>query len=334
MKKNLTPTITLVVICVIVAALLGAVNMLCAPIVEKARQDAIAESLGAVIDGGEFEELPKPENAPESVKTIYREKNGGGFAVILSAKGYAGSISITCAIDTEGKVMRVVVTDEQETHGKGSLDSFLAGLVGLSPDKIADAEVLSGASITSTAIKNAITDAEIALGFADDRDSELLSLASELCGKNAREITNVELSGGIEKLYAVPGGGYVAYTHTSTQWVAYETEALIYIKDSKIVDMSIINWTVGGEPPQYPKEDYTDTYIGKGADELMDVEMVTGATGTSEHLRDAVADSFAAIAALEAKTASRAPLIVGIILTVAIIGSITTCIVITKRRRS
>ena len=50
-KKNIMPIVVLTAICVVVAALLGVVNMLTAPIIAEAESQKVYDSFRNVLDG-------------------------------------------------------------------------------------------------------------------------------------------------------------------------------------------------------------------------------------------------------------------------------------------
>ena len=139
-KENLMPVAVLVSICIIVAALLGAVNMLTSPVIETASAEAIKESLSIVMPDGEFgsESDALREDAPDTVKQVFTEKAGKGTVVVLlTNKGYTGNdIGITVAIDTEGKIIKAVVTKNDESIVPSSMapggdygDSFIGRMI-------------------------------------------------------------------------------------------------------------------------------------------------------------------------------------------------------------
>ena len=83
-------------------------------------------------------------------------------------------------------------------------------------------------------------------------------------------------------------------------------------------------WTVGHG---VGAGDFPSTLVGKDADELREVELITSATGTSEHLRDAVID------ALSVVPTDETPRTVGVIVLILSLASFAAYIVIIKRRR-
>ena len=70
-KKNIMPVVVLPAICVVVAALLGGVNMLTAPIIAEAESQKVYDSFRNVLDGV-YEDATVPETAPNSVPAMYK----------------------------------------------------------------------------------------------------------------------------------------------------------------------------------------------------------------------------------------------------------------------
>ena len=302
-KQNIMPTAVLLIICLVSTVILALLNMLTAPVVEAAEKEAVAESLRVVLPGGEFgdpEELG--EDVPDTVTAIYRDVNGKGHVVTVLTRGYVGDIAVTVGVDSEGKVIKAVVTKESESHGKAGMDSYTDRFTGLDSEGVADAELFSGATISSTAIKGAVSDALAALGYGtaaepDDEsrpDAELLEIISEATGKTYEK---VDISGAeptVKKVFKSEGDEYAVYVITSTQYVAVETEAIVYIGNSGAVkSVDLLTWTVG-HGVDYTQE-FVDGFEGKTSGTLGGIELVGGATGTSEHLRDAVADAINAV---------------------------------------
>ncbi|MBQ0125404.1 MAG: FMN-binding protein, partial [Clostridiales bacterium] len=100
----------------------------------------------------------------KSASTGYSaDSNVCGRAYILSAKGYkGGEIKIAVGI-VDGKIVKVQTIDcSTQTVGFGSKvgeEWFTSGFDGASADSIGNVDIISGATISSTAYKNAIKDA-------------------------------------------------------------------------------------------------------------------------------------------------------------------------------
>ena len=304
-KKNLFPIISLTAIGVAVAALLAAVNMITAPRVAEAQRQKILASLGEVMPGGDFgEEIvsePIPEDVPETVQAIYKEKSGMGNVVILSTQGYASTISITVGIDSYGKITRAVVTSEQESHGQAGMNSYTDRFTGLDAGGAASADPYTGATVTSAAIRSAIVDAMYALGYVTDTgsgdgenalprtDAEIKALAEELVGGAVEEtILSNDAPKTLKRLYYhAESESYIAYNITSTKHVAVETESIVVINSQGYIsDIDLLTWVVGHGVN--PHEGYASSFIGKDKNSVVSTDLVTGATGTSDNLSIAV----------------------------------------------
>lgn len=167
MNLSLKSLIVLLSICLVVAVLMAAINALTAPKIDEANAKAEQEALSAVLpEATEFEKLEG--EYPATVTALYRDKGGAGYAAMLSAEGYDSSKPMTIAVgfDAEGKILAVeVVSVSGETSGIGTKvegENFLSQFVG--KDRTLDGvDTISGATISSSAFKNAVRDASEAV---------------------------------------------------------------------------------------------------------------------------------------------------------------------------
>jgi Na+-translocating ferredoxin:NAD+ oxidoreductase RnfG subunit len=177
--ESLKPIAVLTVICVVVAALLAAINTVTGPMIEERKNQAIKESLLLVMPDGEFanESDVLRADAPKTVKGVYTEKNGKGYVVVLSTnKGYTGKeIGLTVAIGTDGKIIKAVITQNEESIVPSNMKpggSYGDAYKGADADTVAD--VVTGATVkyTEKAIKNALKDAFDYLDFEISTEKE------------------------------------------------------------------------------------------------------------------------------------------------------------------
>ena len=84
-------------------------------------------------------------------------------------------------------------------------------------------------------------------------------------------------------------GTYVLYLATRTQWVATETEGMVAVKNGTILAVDMITWTVGHGVNYTPE--YLNSFKDKNKTGLGGVELVTGATGTSQNFVNAVKEA-------------------------------------------
>ena len=137
-------------ITLIMGALLGAVNGVTAPVIEKLSEKSRIEAMAAVTDGeitSQGDEIAGGETSVKSV-TVLETKNGTAYAVSAAPKGYGGEISMMVGINADGEVTGVTIMDMSETAGLGAnakKETFLDQFKGKDP-KI---QALTGATITT-----------------------------------------------------------------------------------------------------------------------------------------------------------------------------------------
>ena len=315
-KKNLMPVIILTAICIIVAAILATVNALTEPIIDDRNNSAINESLGKVMEGGKFNSEPDElkDGAPETISKVYTEKNGMGTVVVLvTNKGYTGkNIGITVGIDSDGKITGMEITQNEESIVPPELKpggSYGEHYIGAGAEDIP--ELSTGATVvfTEAAIKNAIGDAFVYLGFSEEApelprdEAEIEELAKELYGAGAENLVSTTPEGAtyVKRIYRESGkGSFVAYAFTYSQYGDAEFEFLVFVDaEGKIEKIQKILWKVSDAAPDWgynpPSEERVNelfaSFVGKNASDINSVDIVTGATNTAGRVRDAVAEA-------------------------------------------
>ena len=310
-KKNIMPVAVLTAICIIVAALLGGVNYFTAPEIQKNEEQKIYDSMREVLDG-KFKPVESlPENTAKSVTGMYEvtDESGAlkGHVVTVTVKGYKSDISVTVGVDKDGKVTKAMVTSQQESHGKAGMATYTDRFSGMGGSEVADAELFSGATVTSTAIKSAVIDAVNAAtggnivsngGTPTDttiempRDElEVLELATALVpGAVGFENVTPEPQNCPEyllRLYRETSGkGYVAYVVTPGEYVPVANEGLVHINmDGDIENINHLTWIVGHG---VSAEGFADKFVGKDNWHIDDVDLISGATVTAGDFRTAV----------------------------------------------
>lgn len=160
MKENVKSVIVLTALCLVVAVLLSVTNFYTAPIIEANKASEAVGSLAVVMpDAQGFEEItPLPDDTPATVKNVYKETSGLGYVVVLATTSQYSSddMGITVGIGTDGKICGVTLTSYAESKDFGAeypqtyvgADSALGGI-----------DTVAGVTYSSTAFKNAITDA-------------------------------------------------------------------------------------------------------------------------------------------------------------------------------
>ena len=182
-KKQLPAFLILTIIAVVAAVVLALTNMITAgPIAEHAMA-ALKEAFNAVMPAESYEIMTVP--AEHEVSSLYAAKNGDdlvGYCVTASSNGYGGPVAVTLGVDTNGVVTGISVGDANfaETPGFGARAkdaSFQAQFPGISAVEGGAFEALSGATITSEAVRAATNKglkcvAEVALGASQNAQVE------------------------------------------------------------------------------------------------------------------------------------------------------------------
>lgn len=312
-KENMMPVIVLGIICLVVAGLMGAVNMITAPVIDAAEEQKVYDSLREVIDGT-FEPTEIPEGASEAVTGMYKVTEGEalvGHAVTVKVKGYASDILMTVGVDANGAITKVVITSQAESHGKAGMATYTDNYTGVAAGDVASVELFSGATISSTAIKggiiaavNAATGGSIEAPGGDTStgapaieipktDAELLTLAAELVADSEgfEDVTPAwSKPASLMRLYKETSGkGYVAYIITPGEYVPIANEAMVYIDmNGDVAAINHLQWVVGNA---ISAEGFAEQFVGKDYWSVGDVELITQATYTSSDLRQAVYDA-------------------------------------------
>ena len=153
-------TVTLLAICVAMAAALGAVNSITAPMIEELKYQKTQEAVSAVLEGGGNEvEFPATEN----VSAVYQGENG--YAVEVTPAGFGGVITMMVGVNNDGNVTGISIISHAETAGLGDVaaaktsagEAFRAqfvglnGTIGVTKDG-GQVEAITSATITSRAV--------------------------------------------------------------------------------------------------------------------------------------------------------------------------------------
>ena len=166
MKKSfneiIKPVLVLVCICLVGTALLAYINSVTSPIIAKAEQEKTEQAMSEVLaDADGFEKL-EIENLPDRVTEVYTANNGSGYVFMLTTKGYGGDMKLICGMKSDGTIEQCKTLSHAETSGLGSKtaeDPYRNQYCGKNADTLSEVDAITGATISSTAYKNAIEDA-------------------------------------------------------------------------------------------------------------------------------------------------------------------------------
>jgi electron transport complex protein RnfG len=153
------PVVVLLVICLVAAVALAAVNAVTAPVIAENEERSALETYAALLpEADSFTELT---SEIEGVTTVLRADNGAGYIVVASSKGYNGEVPAAVSFDQEGNIIRVIMMDNDETVGVGSKvkeESFTGQFAGQKAQELEYAQVdaVSNATYSSKAAVAAI----------------------------------------------------------------------------------------------------------------------------------------------------------------------------------
>jgi Na+-translocating ferredoxin:NAD+ oxidoreductase RnfG subunit len=169
-KEYLKPTLVLGVICLVAALLVGGLNEITKSDSTGGVDSVYLESMMS----GTHTPADVPERTPTSITvtefyTVHdSEGNLIGHIVILEKQGYASTIKMAVSVSTNKTVQKVDIIEQKETHGK-NISGLISSLVGKDSGGVDSAEVVTGATVTSGRIKNAVYDVFVALGYAEPK---------------------------------------------------------------------------------------------------------------------------------------------------------------------
>ena len=172
-KEILVPTIILLIICVVSAALLGGTNMLTKDKIASIEAEAKAEAMQTVMpDAVSFSEAVIADETLEYSQAFDSENNISGYAFTVSENGYGGEIKVMVGINPDGTVSKVaVLSADNETPGlvqNIKKDSFLnqfAGKIGFltvtknAPSSDTEIQAITSATISSSSVTRAVNSA-------------------------------------------------------------------------------------------------------------------------------------------------------------------------------
>ena len=129
-------TVTLLLICLVMAAALGVVNSITAPMIAQLNYEKTQAAVSAVLEGGGDEVAEFPETA--LVSKVYQGENG--YAVEVTPTGFGGTITMMVGVANDGTVTGISIISQAETAGLGAVaaantgagEAFRAQFAGLS----------------------------------------------------------------------------------------------------------------------------------------------------------------------------------------------------------
>ncbi len=157
-KLIIKPALILAAICLTLTAILALTNNITSPLIAQKNKQTENAALKEVINADDFTEIKNEDNmvsfkAQKQGKTV-------GYCYKVTVNGYGGEVTAIIGI-ADKKITSVVMTDvSNETPGLGQTvtkDSFLSQFK--NKQNLNDVSTITGATITSTAVKSAVNKA-------------------------------------------------------------------------------------------------------------------------------------------------------------------------------
>ena len=229
--------------------LFAAIAGLLLSVVNAVTEEPIAEQIAAKVKAAREEVIGKYDFFPVEadlseyplISGVYAAgslETPAGYVFELDSKGYAGTVSISLGVNTSGAITGVSVSNHSETKGLGTSDEkpFLTAFYGMaaSPEKISGVDAMTGATISSNAVKNALAQAlafsEEVLGikgksdpylaYVEEPDSEMIvrkAISQMLPGSTTSKLDLFEGYRTLNALYfATDDDGETLYVYRAT----------------------------------------------------------------------------------------------------------------------
>lgn len=158
--------VVLAVICLVISGALAIVNSFTSPVIANAAAERENQARQAVLpEAASFEKLDQVP-LPDGVVSGYQGLDGSGdtvgYVFTVEGKGFDGTISVMCAIGTDGNIIKCSTLDvSSETKtlgGKTANPEYTDQYIGQS-SSLDGVDSISGATITSTAYKGCVENA-------------------------------------------------------------------------------------------------------------------------------------------------------------------------------
>lgn len=166
MRDTLNLAARLMAFALVAALLLAVVNAFTAGRIEENTREKINAARREVIGDYEFADAGADISGMKYVTGVYLALDGdacAGYVYELESRGYGGTVYLCAGVSPEGTVTGVKVSAHVETKGLGSEaeKKFIGSFTGLgaAAGNAAGVDAMSGATVSSNAVKNAVDEA-------------------------------------------------------------------------------------------------------------------------------------------------------------------------------
>lgn len=161
-KDVVVSILVLTFICFFVSGVLAGLNNITYPVIARGAAQRTYEARKAIIPSADyFEQLDianlRASGLPESISEVYRAANDTGYIFTISVRGFGGNMTLLCGVDMDGRIIKAIVLSHSETisffnrvFNERHRDLYW----GRNKNEIENIDAVSGATITSNALRN------------------------------------------------------------------------------------------------------------------------------------------------------------------------------------
>ena len=265
------------ILCAVCGLLLSAVNAMTAPIIVENQMATIRSTLEEIYPGGDFADVTDQYISLDEtglIDGIYEAK-GKGYIFTLHGTGYnSNGFTFMVGFDNDGKVSGFKEIEQNETSGIGARafeEGYKNQIMSLtSSDPV---PLLSGATLTTTAIQNGINAAKAVFNSVNgiEYDPNATAAAPTLgeMDFSANKAVCEDKGNGV---YACRADGYAAQNEGGSP-----NEAEITIADGKIVSVTI---TAFNDTTGIGDSGVSETALAAYAGADLNTDVTTGASAS------------------------------------------------------
>lgn len=277
-------TVLLAVVCSVAGACLAAANAVTKPVIQENAIAAVKTTLDQFYPGATFTDVTSKYVTSEYdlVDGVY-EAEGKGYIFTLHNTGYSSSgFKFAIAFNNDGTIAGYMGLEQNETSGKGSLafeQDYIDKVTQLTSSD--DMPLISGATITTTAVKNAVAQAEAIFNQIAGITAEPSSTASASASSASTTLGTTDYSSQNASCKVTSEGVYACQAKGFNGTVT----ATVTVKDGAIVSITDL---AGADDGDGVGDDLFEAgaltaYTGANLQSTVDAE--SGATFTSKAIQ-------------------------------------------------
>ena len=245
MTKTVKIIKTLVILVLVMAVFGGAMfalNLYTGPIIESNNAGAANDRLNAVMPGGNaYEEITATlSNVPANVNNVYKETSGLGYVIACTANSdYSTSpMEIIIGVSADGKICGIQIESYNDTESfdfRKKDPNYLTSYIG-KDSALADIGTVSGSTFSSTAFKNAVSDAMGVL-ISNNLIAEGVKTDAQILAEMIPELHTGLTSSGLLKAEKIEAKGNIVEGYKALNGSGYA----FIIKNGEVSFLAIVN---------------------------------------------------------------------------------------------